>query len=380
MKLKTSAQNWIHAFVLCCLIGVCLSESIRAYEVEVVSGRAMGTSYTLKFNRSGMHSSVEQISEIVASELEKIESTFSLYRPDSELSQWNAAAAGEWIPVSKELYFVAKYAVELSQLTDGAFDPTLRPLIELWQSDSLSGSWKPPSPEAIRAQMKKVGASQILFQVDPIAIQKKTPVVRLDLNALVEGWAIDKILELLKSNGCSNAVFELGGEQAAIGCKPDGQSWIVGIEDPQALSRVYATVSLSDAALCTSGSYRQSHSYAGKYYSHIIDPRTGSPIEHDLLSVSVVHSNAMVADGWATALMVLGPTEGEKLAATYQLAASFVQRSVGETKPKLSTAAHGRIITAEPHTPSRIRELFIACGVVVVSCFAIAILVQQRRK
>ena len=224
---------------------------------------------------------------------------FSLYRKDSEISRLNAAPAGNWIQVSEDLYEVAKFAVELSQQTDGAFDPTLRPLVELWQGNPLSGSWTPPSHEAIEERLQAVGVSQLEFQADSPAIKKLSSHVQLDLNALVEGWAIEHVLERLKQMGCANALFELGGEYGAMGHKTESENWKIGIEDPRARTQIYATLYLNDAALCTSGTYRQTREFAGKQYSHIIDPRTGSPIEHNLLSVSVLHPDAMTADGWA---------------------------------------------------------------------------------
>lgn len=352
---------------------------VCAYEIETVAGRAMGTSYTVKFDSRGLALPKEDFVTSVSEELERIESIFSLYRSDSEISRLNAAPPGIWIPVSKDLYEVAQYAVVLYNQTEGAFDPTLQPLVELWQSDRLSGAWKPPTQEEIKGQLQCVGVSQFAFQSAPPSIQKLTKQVKLDLNALVEGWAIERVLDLLKQKGCTDGLFEIGGEYGARGRKSESVEWKIGIEDPHSPSQVYAKLTLNDTALCTSGSYRQAREYVGKQYSHIIDPRTGSPIEHDLRSVSVLHANAMIADGWATALMVLGPEKAEELAERHGLAASFVKRSSNASCPTLTKAAVGKILLVAVQPQWRFRQFSLAVLCALI-CFSFVIAVIVRRK
>ena len=354
MLSRLASVHWLsqwHTAMLLCFVSLIGSYPSRADELETVSGRAMGTSYSLKFSERGHNVTKDELAATVAGELARIESIFSLYRDDSEISRLNAAPGGEWLQVSEDFYTVTRFAIELCEKTGGAFDPTLRPLIELWQGDRLSGDllngdWKPPSHESIEAALKSVGASHLAFQVEPPAIRKDSAHVQLDLNALVEGWAIERILDLLRLKGCTSALFELGGEYGAIGFKPDGALWRVGIEDPQDLSKIYATLSLHDKALCTSGVYRQARQFAGKQYGHIIDPRTGYPVDHDCLSVSVHHADAMIADGWATALMVLGPDKGLELADKVGLAASFACKSANSISPKVTKSASGKIVLA----------------------------------
>ncbi len=393
-------QNASSAWLLLCMVRLSAMTTIQhpvshetSYPVQVgeietveavatLAGRAIGTSYTLKFVNRDLKDSVDDIAASIRGELERIESIFSLYRSGSELSRLNSAPAGTWIPVSEDLYTVAKFAVDLSQLTDGAFDPTLRPLVELWQGDRLSGAWIPPSQEAIDAKLRMLGTSQLMFQPDSHSIQKLSSQVELDLNSVVEGWVIERILDLLKRQGCTNALFELGGEYGAVGSKPEVNGWTVGIEDPQALSQIYATVCLKDVALCTSGSYRQARQYAGKRYSHIIDPRTGSPVSYELLSVSVLHPSPMLADGWATALMVLGPVIGLEMAEKHGLAASFVCQSINATSsPMLSASASGKILpkATTVRTDSRV-WLLAYSGIIACSSLAAAWFVFRKRR
>jgi len=284
----------------------------------------MGTSYTLKLASQFETTSLQEASVLVKNELERIEAIFSLYRTESELSRWNAAGEGEWLAVSEDFYRVTEFAIELSHQTHGAFDPTIGPLMELWQLNSLSASWQPPTTEAIQETKKMIGVSQIELRAAPPAILKRSGMVKLDLNALVEGWAIDRIRSLLEVNRYHNFLFELGGEFGAGGRSNQASMWRVGIEDPRNPARLISKVTINNEALCTSGSTKQGRVYRKTRYSHILDPTSGRPIDHELAAVSVLHPKAMFADGWSTALMVLGQQEGMLLAEQKGLIASFV--------------------------------------------------------
>jgi thiamine biosynthesis lipoprotein len=316
--------------------------TMQAVEMEILSGRAMGTSYSLKLASPFETDNIQEVANLVKDELERIEAIFSLYRTESELSRWNAASEGEWLDVSEDLYRVTEFAIELSQQTDGAFDPTVRPLMELWQINSLSDSWQPPTTEAIQLTKKHIGVTHVELRTTPWAILKRHGQVKLDLNALVEGWAIDRVRSLLEANGYRNFLFELGGEFCAVGKPNQASTWRIGIEDPNHPARFNSKVALNDEAISTSGVSKQGRSYLGKRYSHIIDPRSGGPIDHDLRSVSVVHAKAMVADGWSTALLVLGPKEGKLLAEQKGLIASFVNEAPQISQVGLTVAAAKR--------------------------------------
>jgi thiamine biosynthesis lipoprotein len=170
----------------------------------------------------------------------------------------------------------------------------------------------------------------------------------LDLSCLVEGFAIDEIARLLDERGSADYLFELGGELKARGAAPAGRPWQVGLEQPSStpVGQVRRVISLRDAALATSGNYRLSFRSQrdGRRYSHIIDPRTGRPIEHELVAVSVVAPSAMRADGWATAIMVLGPGPGYEFAIRLGIAATLVSESRGRLVEKW-TPAFGTLIS-----------------------------------
>ena len=319
----------------------CLT-SIRAADLEVISGRTMGTSFAIKLGSRSDTTSIEELTGLVKNELDRLESIFSLYKPDSELSRWNASSGDSWIEVSDDLFYVTQFAIELSQQTGGAFDPTVQPLIALWNLNQLSGNWKPPTPVSIQETKTRIGVDHIDMKSNPKALRKHSGAIQLDLNALVEGWAIERVLSLLRENGYRDVLFELGGEFGAVGKANQSLSWTIGIEDPTNPSRLISRVALSNESLCTSGSTRSVRVYEEKQYSHIVDPRTGSPVEHSLAAVSVLHANAMYGDGWATALMVLGPTHGPVIADQHGLLASFASVTPKGRQVQLSRKANGR--------------------------------------
>jgi thiamine biosynthesis lipoprotein len=336
----------VAAAVVCAIIFPAPKPVAAAERQETIRGTCMGTTYAVTVVDRPAEWPLESLAEQIGDELERIEQIFSLYRPTSELSRLNAAASSEWIGVSSDVLAVTKRAAKLAEATDGAFDPTVRPLVKLWRLQQLSTDWSPPSREAIAKSRHRVDFHMLETRDNPPAIRKLASSVELDLNALVEGWAIDHLIDLLRCGGLTNALVELGGEFRAVGHKPNGQPWKIGIENPQAPNSLYATAILKDAALATSGNYRQAIEYRGRRYGHILDARTGAPTEHDLLAVAVIADEATTADGWATALMTLGPAEGFELAETKGLVASFAVRSGAKLHVKLTKKASNQFTLA----------------------------------
>jgi thiamine biosynthesis lipoprotein len=330
-------------------------------------GRSMGTNFSMTLNLPRLVSS-DLIERECRAELERLEQIFSLYRDDSELSRLNAADPKTWHPVSTDLARVTARALELSQITGGAFDPTIGPLIRVWRLHEVADTWKPPTADAIAAARERVGARWIEVRLDPPAVRKQLDGIELDLNSLVEGWAIDHLIALMRDRGVENALVELGGEFRAIGTRPDREPWTVGLEDPFNPSRLCARVPLNDSALSTSGDYRQAIIHDGDRYSHIMDPRTGSPIRHECRAVSVLADDAFAADGWATALLVLGPQEGIQLANTHGLAASFAGQST-RSPLRMTKAAQGvwecRTVKTQDLSPRLANWWLLACVLVL---------------
>ena len=264
----------------------------------------------------------------IARDLESIEALMSTYRPDSELSRLNAGEDGDWVPLSAPTARVLGAALDASAASDGAFDATVGPLVNLWGfGPDGTASTRPPRADVVRAR-ERVGFGNVELDRAAGAVRKRRGDTYLDLSGIAKGHAVDRIAERLDAAGEGGYLVEIGGELRARGAKPNGQPWRVAIERPVAGRRaVHRVIELRDAAIATSGDYRNFFDAGGRRYSHSIDPRSGRPVDHGLASVSVVARTTMAADALSTALMILGPDAGLDLARRHGLAAHFVVKS-----------------------------------------------------
>jgi hypothetical protein len=197
--------------VLAHTVAVCLAGlAIAAEPYEMFRGQCMGTTYAVKLADRPATTSLDSLAAEVKGELERIEQIFSLFRSDSELSRFNAAPAGTWIAVSDDLHAVTTRALVLAEQTGGAFDPTVGSLVRLWRAGAIASDWTPPSAAAIAEARRRVGRQLVEVRSHPPAMQKRSLGVELDLNALVEGWAIDRLIVLFGERGIHNVLVELG--------------------------------------------------------------------------------------------------------------------------------------------------------------------------
>ena len=291
-------------------------------------GRTMGTSYSVRIVAPADGSPVapEALRQRVAARLEELDNLFSTYRPDSEVSRFNAHPGLEWFGVSPDFLAVLEQSVSVSQLTGGAFDATVGPLVELWGFGAGDASGRVPDPEEVQILLRATGSDHLQWRESPPAVRRTRPNVRLDFSAVAKGHAVDRIWELLSEAGLQAYLVEIGGEVRTRGRRADGRDWSIGIENPDG-SGVAEAVPLRDAAIATSGDYRNFFEHDGRRYSHVIDPRTGWPVAHDLASVTVVGPTAARADALATALLVLGPVAGMELAEREEIAALLAVRA-----------------------------------------------------
>lgn len=292
-----------------------------------ISGSTMGTRYNIKLAGLPEEISSEKLKSRIDAELERINDQMSTYRPSSEISRFNGYDGKEWVPVSPETARVVAAAQRISNETQGAFDITVGPLVNLWSFGAEPIDQAVPGTEQIKEVKAKVGRYTVEVRDDPPALRKYRSDVEIDLSAIAKGFAVDQIVELLDNLGVAGYLVEIGGEIRARGAKADGTAWVVGIEAPKEFTRgIQEVIALVDRALATSGDYRNFFEQDGKRYSHTIDPATGRPVEHNLASVSVVTEDCMHADAWATALMVLGPEIGFHFATERNLAVLFIVR------------------------------------------------------
>jgi len=280
-----------------------------------IAGKTMGTTYHITVV-AGWFTSAAGLKKKIDKRLVAINKSMSAFDPHSELSRFNAikSTTERFVP-SADFLYVLKVSARIYQLTDGAWDGTLNPLIDLW-GFGHTGTFDRVPPEAeIRQALTHVGFNRI--HLDPKGfLVKKDPDVTLDLASDAKGYGVDAISRLLDDSGYFNFLVEIGGEVYARGHRQDGKPWRVGINRPNrkgSFSAVYKTVDLTDLAMATSGDYRNYFQVGNHFYSHILDPRTGRPVTDGVVSASVVAENCTVADALATALMVMGPQKGVAL-------------------------------------------------------------------
>ena len=308
--------------------------------LSVLSGPTMGTTWSVKFSGTPKEG-VDDLKADIEAALEQVNAEMSTYRPESDLSRFNAADAGTLMALPADTVKVLSAAFAISSMTDGAYDVTVGPLVNLWGFGPDPDRFEPPSEDEITAAMARVGWQQLLLN-DNELLQPGD--VYVDLSSIAKGFAVDKVAELLESQGLKNYLVEVGGELRGSGKKPYGQPWRVAVERPIAgVREVEKVVALTDMAVATSGDYRNFFESDGQLYSHTLDPRTGYPVNHTLASVSVLHESAMMADGLSTAMTVLGPEAGMAFAKQHELAVFFIVRK-GEGVEELSTPAFDAIL------------------------------------
>lgn len=296
----------------------------------------MGTLYTVRVARPPAHVDAGLLRNVIDAELDKIDRVMSGYRPDSEVSRFNAATSTDWIEVAPELARVVAVAQEVSAQSAGAFDVTVAPLVRLWGfGPSKSEPVELPDGATLAAQRALTGYTKLHVRMEPAALRKDEPALTVDLNGIAPGFAVDQIARRFDELGIENYMIDIGGEVRLRGTNAQRQPWRIAVEHPVDTSAPpYAILALSDVSVTTSGEYRQFYARDGRRYSHTIDPRTGEPVAHTLASVVVVHPQAIYADAWATAFNVLGPEEGHALAKRLGIDVLFLTLQNGQLRER----------------------------------------------
>lgn len=260
----------------------------------------------------------------IQTELDNINTRMSTYQDNSEISRFNRMKSGCMAAHTDTLH-VTQTALNIAQQSGGAFDPTVAPLIELWGFGRDPYTTQSPQLDDIKHALQHIGYQHIRVQANQLCKSKNA--LQLNLSAIAKGFAVDQVSRYLESQGVTSFLTEVGGELYAKGKKQNGQAWQVGVETPDVGRRSVfnnTILPVENVGIATSGDYRNYYERDGIRYSHTIDPRTGAPITHSLASVTVVAKNSMLADGHATAIMVLGVQNGLKYAKANNLAAMLI--------------------------------------------------------
>ena len=282
------------------------------YKIVLINGLTMGTTYSIKIKTADAAVNKEKIRADIEKILLEINQKMSTYIVDSELSVINFSNSLDSNLISDDLFKVISHANTISKTTNGAFDITVGPLVNLWGFGPNKSENKIQSNEANELIKKNIGYKKIYLNKETTSIKKLHPDLYVDLSGIAKGFAVDKIALYLNSYNLENYLVEIGGELIAKGTNEDNEVWQIGIENPN--NNLVKIIGLKDIAMATSGDYRNYFEKNGVRYSHTINPNTGKPIKHKLASVTVLDKTAMNADALATAFMVLGPAKTIELA------------------------------------------------------------------
>ena len=305
----------------------------------ILRGHTMGTSYMIKALHGRGKVDEEALYGDIKSTLDAVSDEFSNWIEDSEISRFNHSPSTDWRNISAPFHEVLREAMRIHKESGGRFDITLSPLVDLWgfgpNDDEIL-----PSEVELEAALTHVGQSALLeLRDNPPALRKRRGPVEITLGAIAKGYGADLIARTLEKHGITNYLVEIGGDLLAHGVNEYGKPWQIGIEKPDEKGRsIQLIVPVRDMGMATSGDYRNFIDVDGTRLSHIIDPKTGHPVTHNLASVTVLADSGMRADGLATALLVLGPKEGMALAEKLKIPAYFITREAGAFATSSSSA------------------------------------------
>jgi len=311
-------------------ITACFPSNNSPKKEVLLQGRTMGTTYNIKVVATPGQVESLNLHDKIDVVLKQVNQEMSTYIPDSEISLFNQSNSGDVFEISNSFARVLKESIRIGELSQGKLDITVGPLVNLWGFGPEQRPDKVPSDSLIATTLARIGLKKL--HLDGNKLSKDIPNLYIDLSATAKGYGVDRVAELIEANGINNYLVEIGGEMRLKGFKRTGELWAIAIEkpilDPSGEQRaVHQIVIPKDKAVATSGDYRNYFEADGQRFSHIIDPTTGKPINHNLVSVTVIHSSSMTADGLSTTLMVMGTEQGLKFAVENKLAALFISKT-----------------------------------------------------
>lgn len=300
----------------------------QSVEPVTVGGTAFfSMPWQVKIDRLPQGKTAEQLQAELQKVLDDLNAVLSTYQPDSELMRFNNSPVGQWVAVSPVLFKTVVITLSVSQASKGMYDITVGPLVNLWGFGPDAQPVKTPDDKQIAKARQRIGWEKIGVDDSQMSLMRKAD-VQLDLSSVGEGAAVDTLSDKLIALGIKGFMVSVAGCTRVQGLKADGKPWVIAIEKPDGSGDVQQILKLDDQIISTSGSYRNYREIDGVRYSHTINPKTGRPITHKGVSVSVVLSESTtLADAWATALNVLGPDEGYDVAEAQHLAAYFIRRT-----------------------------------------------------
>ncbi|MEO7399718.1 MAG: FAD:protein FMN transferase [Polaromonas sp.] len=296
-----------------------------ALQRHSLSGETMGTRYTAVFF-AGAGVDVSAIGAGLFAAVDRVDRQMSTWKPDSDLNRLNRAPERQWEDAPGELISVLGTALQVGQQSGGAFDINVGGLVNAW---GFGAGGQAPNGALIAAlERQPHRPAGELLEIDPLHQRvRKRAAVTLDLSGIAKGHGVDELARCLDAFGVDRYLVGIDGEMRARGLKPDGQAWAVAVEKPvRGVREVMGVMEITDTAIATSGDYRHSVVLNGEHHAHTMNPALGGPARNRLAAVTVLASSCMLADAWATALLVLGEEAGIELAQTRGMDALFVLR------------------------------------------------------
>lgn len=315
-----------------------LTACTKTPETLKIEGFAQGTTYHLTFVLPKQEEYAAVATE-VAAELKRIDASISNYRQDSTIELFNAQQDTEPHEVNAEIVTLVEQARSISKASNGCYDLTIKPLFDLW--GFKKDVFHLPSDDELQQTLQLVGMDK-LVTVDATHLQKKLPSVRVDLSSIGQGYSVSRLANILELHGAKNYIVEIGGELKVRGKKTDGMPWRIAMEKPISTERKVEKIAVFGSgepmSLMPSGTYHHFFDSNGKRYSHILDGRTGKPIEHKTVLASAFLADSTLADAWSTTLLCLGSENGIKVANEHGIAAFFVDQEGDQLIEKTTPA------------------------------------------
>ncbi|WP_018928153.1 MULTISPECIES: FAD:protein FMN transferase [Pseudomonas] len=306
------------------MVGV-LSGCGNGDSLERFDGPTMGSSYSIQYVRHAGLPAPAEVRVQVEKILSDVDRQMSTYRSDSDIERFNNLPANHCQTMPAPILELVRVGERLSLQSDGSYDLTVEPLLNLWGFGPQAREEKVPSAEALAEVQQRVGHNHLRIEGDQLC---KDAAVEVDFNSIAAGYAVDTIAAELEALGIHDYLAEATGELKAVGKKLDGSPWHIALEEPRDDQQVAERIIAVDGyGVSTSGDYRNYFEQGGRRYSHTFDARTGTPVLHTLASVTVIHPSALMADGLSTLLLILGPERGWDYAQTHDIAAFFVIRA-----------------------------------------------------
>ncbi|WP_240223677.1 FAD:protein FMN transferase [Rheinheimera hassiensis] len=313
-------KNWLALIGLAILVSCSPAKPLT--EQYQLNGDTMGTYYVVKFYSDKAIDS-NALQQQIDTELELVNDLMSTYRPQSELMRFNRHSDGSVFPLSPQTHTVVAEALRIAGQTQGVLDVTVGPLVELWGFGAHGRIEHAPDDALIEQTRAVVGYNKLTL--NEAGLSKAEPALAVDLSTIAKGFGVDQVAALLEQNGISDYLVEIGGEMRLKGSKPEQQPWKIAIEKPVTTERAVQRILVpGDMGVATSGDYRNYFEEDGVRYSHLLDPRTGKPINNRTVSVTVLHPSCMTADGYATALNVMESQEALSFANQHGIAVLLV--------------------------------------------------------